>query len=110
MLMGIGMAASNTHALWDSFFGKRNEFVRTPKPARQQQNHAYALTMNGSTWSELLLALYALVVTLLAIERAPTFAPFIFLYVLGFGYIAMLTLWQDHEVRQARYVQQPSGE
>lgn len=111
MLMGIGMAASNTYALWDSFFGKHHEFVRTPKPLRQHaQNHAYALTMNGTTWGELLLALYALVVTLIAIERAPTFAPFIFLYVLGFGYIAMLTLWQNYEGKQTRYVRQPSSE
>lgn len=111
MLMGIGMAASNTYALWDSFFGRRNEFIRTPKPPRQRsQHHAYAVMMNGTTWSELLLALYALVVTLLAIERAPTFAPFIFLYVLGFGSIAMLTLWQNYEIQQTRYVRQTSSE
>jgi hypothetical protein len=99
VLLGIGLACTNTRAAWEAFFGQSSEFLRTPKGAG---GRAYALTVDWSTWAELFLAFYALVTGLLALELARGVAPFAFLYALGFGYTAALGLWQSDPARQRK--------
>jgi hypothetical protein len=47
----------------------------------------------------LILALYAFATGLLAVERMPGLAPFLFIYTLGFGYTAILGFWQSGGVQ-----------
>ena len=51
---------------------------------------------------ELFLAVYAGLTSVLAIEYAPSLAPFMLLYTLGFTYVAGLSLWQARAVRRVR--------
>jgi glycosyltransferase involved in cell wall biosynthesis len=96
VLVGIGLALTNTHAVWEAFFGRTHEFARTPKfSSAPPRENRYALPLGWTTWGELILALYALAVTLLAIELAPGLAPFLALCALGFGYTAALGFWQS---------------
>jgi cellulose synthase/poly-beta-1,6-N-acetylglucosamine synthase-like glycosyltransferase len=107
VMIGIGSSLTGTHALWQAITGRRHEFVRTPKfSSASQRESAYALPLDWTIWGELVLALYALATGLLAVERAPGFAPFIFLYALGFGYTAVLGFWQSGGVRRAERAQE----
>ncbi|MGQ0603146.1 MAG: glycosyltransferase [Anaerolineales bacterium] len=100
MLLGvIGLAFNNTWAFVEAVLGRNSEFLRTPKNTRAI---AYALTLDGTTWGELLLALYALATGLLAVEHLPALAPVLFLYALSFGGVALAGLW---EVRASRRIQ-----
>lgn len=101
VLLGIGLACANTRALWEAFAGQPSAFMRTPKGAPGAGSD-YALSIDWTTWGELFLAGYALVTGLLALELAPGMAPFIFLYALGFGFTALLGLWQSDPVRQRK--------
>jgi cellulose synthase/poly-beta-1,6-N-acetylglucosamine synthase-like glycosyltransferase len=99
-LVGIGVAVTDTRAIWDAFFGRTNVFVRTPKFALVSQRHSvYALPVDWSTWVELALAVYGLGSGLLAIQWAPPLAPFILIYAAGFGFTAVLGFWQSRGVR-----------
>ena len=96
VMVGTGLALTSTKAMWEAFFGREHEFKRTPKgsPAAAGKG-VYALLLDWTTWGELLLALYALAVALLALDLAPGLAPFIFLYALGFGYTGGLGVWES---------------
>ena len=105
VMAGTGLALTCTKAMWEAFFGREHEFKRTPKnlpPASGRQEAAYALSIDWTTWGELLLALYALAVALLALDLAPGLAPFIFLYALGFGYTGGLGLWESGHLTGVR--------
>lgn len=91
-LISLGLSLTNTRALWEAFFSGEHDFKRTPKG---YGNIGYALTLDWTTWGELCLALYACATGLLALELAPSLAPLIFLYALGFGYTAGLGLWES---------------
>ena len=107
VLIGIGLAVTNTHATWEAFTGKSNEFLRTPKaPSGGGAMHNYALPLDWTTWAECFLAFYALVTGMLALDLARGLAPFIFLYAAGFGYTAMLGFMQADRVEQRRTARQ----
>jgi cellulose synthase/poly-beta-1,6-N-acetylglucosamine synthase-like glycosyltransferase len=106
-LVGIGLAVTDTRAIWDAFFGRTNVFVRTPKFATvSPRKSVYALPVDWSTWVESVLALYGLVTTYLAVEWAPALAPFIAIYTAGFGLTAFMGFWQSRGVRRRPAVEQ----
>jgi cellulose synthase/poly-beta-1,6-N-acetylglucosamine synthase-like glycosyltransferase len=99
LLMGVGIAVSNTWAVWLGLRGKKLSFQRTPKfhlnnPCDRWVTSAYARPAQYSTWIELALALYAGLAALLALTRSPGLVAFLVIYMLGFGYIGGLGLWQ----------------
>ena len=99
-LVGIGVAVTDTRAIWDAFFGRSNVFVRTPKfAAANQRRSVYALPADWSTYVELVLGIYGTASGLLATQWAPTLAPFILVYALGFAFTAVLGFWQSRGVR-----------
>jgi cellulose synthase/poly-beta-1,6-N-acetylglucosamine synthase-like glycosyltransferase len=109
-LVGIGLAVTDTRAIWDAFFGRSNVFVRTPKFAATSLRHSvYALPVDWSTWVEAALALYGVVTTALAFRLAPTLAPFIITYTAGFGLTAFLGFWQSRGVRRPAPAEQPAS-
>jgi cellulose synthase/poly-beta-1,6-N-acetylglucosamine synthase-like glycosyltransferase len=98
-LIGIGMAVTDTRAIWDAFFVRANVFVRTPKFGQvSHQESLYALPVDGCTWVELALALYGSATTFLAFQRAPALVPFILIYTAGFGFTALASFWQSRQV------------
>ncbi len=101
VLLGTGLALSNTKAIYQEFRGKQASFGRTPKFRLEQRpddwrRSRYALPFDWISLGELLAALYAMLGIAIALYQGNYFAiPFLTLYVLGFGYVASLTLFHS---------------
>jgi len=114
VLLGTGLALSNAKAICEELRGKKDSFGRTPKfrleKRRDDWKHSrYALSFDWTSVGELLAALYAMLGIAIALHQGNYFAiPFLTLYVLGFGYVASLTLfhsaygWTRERVRATR--------
>jgi cellulose synthase/poly-beta-1,6-N-acetylglucosamine synthase-like glycosyltransferase len=107
MLLGIGIAVSNTRAIFQAFSGRPQVFERTPKlqilrQGRGQTGRDYVLPVDHTLWFELGLAVYAGVTGWLSFDYAPTVAPFMLLYALGFMYVAVSSLWQARSTHMRR--------
>lgn len=99
ILLGSGIALSNTKAVLEALLGVGNVFRRTPKfnvNARTDrwQNSAYRLPLDGLVIGELALMGYSLLGAGIAATTGHQFAvPFILLYAFGFGYVGLQGLW-----------------
>ena len=101
MLLGTGIAVSNTQAVFEALFGISNVFQRTPKfRIEKQGDHwlgsQYSLPFNRIILAELAVAGYAAATVAAAILTGhPQAVPFLMLYVLGFSYVAFQGLWES---------------
>lgn len=104
VLLGMGLALSNTRAVLRAVLGRRQPFRRTPKFALRRAgdiwaSSIYAMRGDGLAWAELGLAIFAL-----ALLASPGvhwgFAPWLLLYAGGFGYVAAVNLRQVREHRR----------
>ena len=103
VLLGAGVALNNTWAVFEALVGRNPTlFLRTPKfqaeghhAGRMRQAGNYGLSVDWTTWGELILALYCLVEAAVAVSRAPGLAPFLATYAVGYAYTAGLGLWQS---------------
>ncbi|MCA0454252.1 MAG: glycosyltransferase [Chloroflexi bacterium] len=90
MALGTGIAWSNTQAVLSGLLGRSTEFRRTPKFAKEWQISGYALKRDPALWVELLLAIYSLWGTYLALRLSPALAPWLGVYSFSF---VMIVLW-----------------
>jgi cellulose synthase/poly-beta-1,6-N-acetylglucosamine synthase-like glycosyltransferase len=104
VLLGMGLALSNTRAVLKAALGQRQPFRRTPKfalerPGDMWASSLYAMQGDALVWAELGLAAFAL-----ALLASPGvhwgFAPWLLLYAGGFGYVAAVNLRQVREHRR----------
>lgn len=107
MLIGVGIAASNTIAVVRGFSSHAQPFHRTPKfhvKTRGQgwTKSIYQIPLDAATGFEVFLAIYAGLVSVLAMDYAPSLVPFMTLYALGFAYVSGLSLWQARAVQRVR--------
>jgi cellulose synthase/poly-beta-1,6-N-acetylglucosamine synthase-like glycosyltransferase len=99
VLIGSGIAVSNTKAVIEALLGVGNIFRRTPKfnvnsSTERWQNSIYRLPLDGWVAGELTLAIYSLIGAWLAYHNGHGFAvPFILMYAFGFGYVGLQGLW-----------------
>ncbi|HTU03399.1 MAG TPA: glycosyltransferase [Candidatus Sulfotelmatobacter sp.] len=100
MLLGVGIAFSNTRAVWRGLTDRSLEFVRTPKYGIEARVGAWrgkGYGMRGA-WEgvvELGLGLYALTGLWLYLHGTHyLILPFLVLYTLGFGWVGSLTIFQ----------------
>ncbi len=94
-LVSIGLSVTITSAVWQALIGKKSPFVRTPKFSNHDPSAShYGVPVDGTTWLELCLCLYGAGTTLLALDRAPSIAPYILAYTVGYGFTAWLSLHQ----------------
>ncbi len=99
ILLGSGVALSNSRAVVEALLGVGNVFRRTPKfkvTARgdRWQQSAYRLPLEGLVLGELALALFSLFGAGIAATNGNQFAvPFILLYAFGFGYVSLQGMW-----------------
>jgi hypothetical protein len=104
VLLGMGLALSNTWAVLKAALGLHQRFQRTPKFALRQRGDTwvgsvYALSRDSLVWGELGLAVFAL--ALLVVSSVNWgFAPWLLLYAGGFGYVAGVSLRQAHQRRR----------
>jgi cellulose synthase/poly-beta-1,6-N-acetylglucosamine synthase-like glycosyltransferase len=99
MLLGVGMALSQSRAVMEGIFGRDTRFLRTPKSGAVDgrpgaAGAAAGLRLDWTAGGELLLALWCLggAVALLR-AGAPGAAPWALLYGLGFGAVGVGSLW-----------------
>ncbi len=99
ILLGSGIALSNSKAVVEALLGVGNVFRRTPKfsvtsRTDRWQTSVYRLPLDGLVLGELALSLYTLVGAWLAASDGHAFAvPFILLYAFGFGYVGLQGVW-----------------
>ena len=97
LVYSIGMSVNNTVAVFDGVFGKKNEFLRTPKYGIVKndddwRDKAYNLPFSKTTLLEMFFAVYGVLGIFIAIfSNNPIFVPIIALQAIGFFYIAWLS-------------------
>ncbi|MDE1861945.1 MAG: glycosyltransferase [Thaumarchaeota archaeon] len=111
-----GMAVNNTVAVFDALFGKKNEFLRTPKfgivnKTDDWRDKAYALPFTKTTLLEIFFGVYGVVGIFIAIfSENPLFAPIIGIQTTGFFYIAYLSISHSASRKgKSRNMAVPSG-
>ncbi|MDH2907555.1 MAG: glycosyltransferase family 2 protein [Candidatus Nitrosotalea sp.] len=98
IIYSAGMSVNNTVAVFDALFGKKNEFLRTPKFGiikndDDWRDKAYALPFTKTTLLEIFFGVYGIVGMFVAIfSNNPIFVPIIGIQVAGFLYIAYLSI------------------
>ena len=99
ILLGSGIALSNTKAFIEAILGTGNVFRRTPKfnvvlAGDAWQQSAYRLSFDWLVVGELALSFYSLGGAVLAASNGHYFAvPFILMYAFGFGYVGLQGIW-----------------
>ena len=98
LVYNAGMSVNNTVAVFDAIFGKKNEFLRTPKYGiitkdDGWKNKAYNLPFTQTTLLEIFFGVYGIVGIMVAIYSSnPVFVLIIGLQTVGFFYIAYMSL------------------
>ncbi|HWP42691.1 MAG TPA: glycosyltransferase, partial [Blastocatellia bacterium] len=101
MSMGIALTFSNARAVLEALFGVKSPFVRTPK-YRIEDNRdtswvkkSYIRRRASIPWLDMAFALYFLFTIWYAIEsRIFGTLPFLFIYMFGYAYATVLSVWQ----------------
>jgi cellulose synthase/poly-beta-1,6-N-acetylglucosamine synthase-like glycosyltransferase len=93
MIVGVGLALSNSRAILEAAIGKKSEFVRTPKRGGGKELKHYRMRMPWAGVLELLLGLYCAHTLAVYIVAAKfTVSPFIAIYTAGFLFIGLMTI------------------
>lgn len=98
LVYNAGMSVNNSVAVFDALFGKKNEFLRTPKygivnKADNWRDKSYNLPFTKTTLLEIFFGVYGLMGILISIfSNNPVFAPIIGLQTVGFFYISFMSL------------------
>ncbi len=105
------MSVHNTIAVFDAFFGKKNEFLRTPKygiinKTDDWRDKAYNLPFTKTTLLEIFFGVYGVIAIFIAIySNNPVFAPILGIQALGFFYISYLSI--SHTTFKKNKLQKP---
>jgi cellulose synthase/poly-beta-1,6-N-acetylglucosamine synthase-like glycosyltransferase len=109
VLLGTGLALSNTTAVLRGLSRRPADFQRTPKFHVQDrrdlwQNKRYTLPLSWLVLGEMALTGYSLLTVAVALSRGHIYAvPFLLLYVGGFGVMVVVGIaqsWQRHAPRR----------
>ncbi len=98
LVYSFGMSVNNTVAVFDAVFGKKNEFLRTPKygiikNTDDWKDKAYNLPFTKTTLLEIFFGVYGVLGIFISIfSNNAFFAPIIGLQTVGFFFIAYLSL------------------
>jgi len=106
MAAGVALTVSNTRAVLEALFGIQTAFARTPKYAlagEKRQAPEGAEYRRRSGWLpfiELAIGTYFLGTVAFAIDTYNFLAiPFLMLFVAGYYWAGLTTLWQEHQGR-----------
>ena len=98
LVYSFGMSVNNTVAVFDAVFGKKNEFLRTPKygiikNSDDWKDKAYNLPFTKTTLLEVFFGVYGVLGIFISIfSNNAFFAPIIGIQTIGFFFIAYLSL------------------
>ncbi|AOY56808.1 MULTISPECIES: glycosyltransferase [Desulfococcus] len=92
VVVGVGIALSNTRAVVEALIGHDSPFIRTPKRGDREIKR-YRTAFPGLAFAEILLGGYC-VMTFLAYLKAGKYliGPFLAVYAAGFLFVGLLTL------------------
>ena len=94
MFVGIGLALSNTRAIFEALQGRASEFVRTPKRGDKEVKR-YGGSFATIALAELVLGFYSLYTVYAYMHcNRMGLVPFLMLYAAGYLYMGLLTIWQ----------------
>jgi cellulose synthase/poly-beta-1,6-N-acetylglucosamine synthase-like glycosyltransferase len=119
MFFASGISVNNTVAVFDAVFGKKNEFLRTPKfgvvnKGDDWRHKEYVLPFTKTTLLEIFFAIYGCVAVFIALSSGnAVYAPMLAIPTIGFIYVAYLSTVHSSFVRkkvkpQARSAYAPS--
>jgi len=106
MLLGTGIAVSNTRAVLEALCGFESEFVRTPKAnltdgGRRSASGGYRIPMDALCVVEVALALWATVGVVVYVQRGSwLIGPFLALNAASFAWVAALSLRERRAQRR----------
>lgn len=99
-LLGTGLSLNNTVAVWQGLTGRGGQFLRTPKFRVEAtgdgwRGSSYRLPLDLVWLGEVVLLGYALMALYTALESGKWWsAPFLLIYVGGYGLMVVVGLWQ----------------
>jgi len=108
MALGIGLTVTNTIAVMEAIFGIKSAFKRTPKYRVQQKGEKsqaakYRKRLGIIPWIELVIGCYFALTIWYAITNENYFTvPFLLLFVVGYWYTGLLSLFQGRFERFRR--------
>ncbi|MFC5863889.1 cellulose synthase family protein [Acidicapsa dinghuensis] len=101
MAVGIGLTVTNTKAVMEAIFGIKSAFARTPKYSvakkgeKSKAGKKYRKRLLLSPWIELAIGTYfALAIVYTFINQNYFTAPFLILFVMGYWYTGLMSLFQ----------------
>jgi cellulose synthase/poly-beta-1,6-N-acetylglucosamine synthase-like glycosyltransferase len=101
MAGSMGLSVNNTKAVFEGLFGKKSEFVRTPKfkivdtKDSWKDKQYLPKKISFTTYIESIMALYCFVGVIIAIVNAQIAAiPFLMMFTLGFAMMSVLSINQ----------------
>ena len=98
LVYNAGMSVNNTVAVFDAIFGRKNEFLRTPKygiikKEDDWKGKAYNLPFTQTTLLEIFFGVYGILAIFISIfSNNPVFVPIIAIQTIGFFFIAYMSL------------------
>src|SRR5215210_2322206 len=98
MFYSTGLSVNNTVAVFDAVFGRKNEFLRTPKfgivnQSDNWKNKQYVLPFTKTTLLEMFFALYGCMAVFISIFTGNSvYAPMMAIPSIGFIYVAYLSI------------------
>lgn len=93
-----GLTVNNSVAVFDALFGRKNEFLRTPKfgitgRGQEWRNKEYVLPFTKTTLLEIFFAIYGVIGIFIAIfSNNALYSPLIAIPTIGFVYVAYLSI------------------
>ncbi len=116
MMIGIGVAVSNTRAWLEGITGRRSAFIRTPKlrieskKDRVGDRKMYTIPLDPLVAVEFLMGVYCVVCGYFAFLTRPMLVPFMVIYAAGFFYVSILSIREALASREiVRPKQRPSS-
>jgi cellulose synthase/poly-beta-1,6-N-acetylglucosamine synthase-like glycosyltransferase len=116
MALGIGLSVNNARAVVEALMGYETGFVRTPKhgikaPGESTVKKKYKAATTLQPLVELLLAGYMTYGVFYLIEREVYYSiPFLVLFQFGYGYVALVSIWEGLRGTFAKVVRAPVPE
>lgn len=116
MMIGTGIAISNTKAFFEAIIGKKSSFIRTPKLRLESQKdkvderNKYAeLKLDKVAILEFLMAIYIIVTIVVAFQVDKLLVvPFLVIYAGGFLYVSFATLYENVKIYLQNRAQIPA--
>jgi cellulose synthase/poly-beta-1,6-N-acetylglucosamine synthase-like glycosyltransferase len=98
--LGIGLCVNQTRAVIEAVFGRETEFVRTPKHGIRGKletwsGKKYRAAKSLTPFLEIFMAAYFVVAVRIAVANGHYISvPFLLLFLFGFAYVGVLSVWQ----------------